>query len=556
MRIEKLEFKSGTDASASRLVVEPKKITVFIGPNNGGKSAALGEILQACANGSRPSKIFHDIVHSRPNETNVDRYIERFTLSAPPSHPSHIVIGYRGNRHEINAQDLRNQLLANGGPYSPYLYGVFLQHFVLNLGGENRLGLVGGGGAQNLRDVPQSTIATIFMDDALRAKISAIVHDAFGHYLVIDPTSMSSLQYGFSDTYPADHLSRSFGPDAIDFFSKCTPVSSTSDGTRAFVGIVTEVTAGAHDILVLDEPEAFLHPALAYALGREITKNVTGEKQMFVSTHSSHFLMGCMSVGAEVDIIRLTYKGGRATARRLASNELRKMMNDPLLRSIGVMNALFFDSAVVVEADSDRAFYEEINSRINLYSTGGAKHSVFLNAHNKTEAAHIARVLRNVGIPASIILDIDWIKEDGKVSQRYMAAAGVPKGLRAGLTETRRQVRASLDETQGDYKTTGGIAKLSGDELATANSFFDEMERYGLFTVRVGELEHWLPELGVKSRKDQWLGDMFRRLGSDTTDAGYVLPQEGDVWRFVRGVAKWVDNPQRQGMAYVDPAEL
>lgn len=400
------------------------------------------------------------------------------------------------------------------------------------------------------------------MDDALRAKISAIVHDAFGHYLVIDPTSMSSFQYCFSDLYPADELSRSFGPEAIDFFSECTPLSSTSDGTRAFVGIVTEVIAGAHDILVLDEPEAFLHPALAYALGREITKNVTGEKQMFVSTHSSHFLMGCMSVGAEVDIVRLTHKGGRATARRLASTDVRKMMNDPLLRSIGVMNALFFDSAVVVEADSDRAFYEEINSRINLYSTGGTKHSVFLNAHNKTEAAHIARVLRNIGIPASMILDIDWIKEDGKVSQRYMAAAGVPKGLRAGLIETRRRVRASLDELPGDYKTTGGIAKLTGDELATANSFFDEMEsfdemeRYGLFTVRVGELEHWLPELGVTSRKDQWLGDMFRRLGSDTTDPGYVLPEMGDVWALVRRVANWVDNPQRQGMAYVDPAEL
>lgn len=154
MKIEKLEFKSGTDATASRLVVEPKKITVFIGPNNGGKSAALGEILQTCTNGSRPSKIFYDIVHSRPDESNVDLYIERFKFAVPANNPSNIVVGYRGNRHEVNAQSLRSQLLVKEGPYSSQVYNVFLQHFVKNLGGENRLGLVGAGGGAKLARGP------------------------------------------------------------------------------------------------------------------------------------------------------------------------------------------------------------------------------------------------------------------------------------------------------------------------------------------------------------------------------------------------------------------
>jgi predicted ATP-dependent endonuclease of OLD family len=42
-----------------------------------------------------------------------------------------------------------------------------------------------------------------------------------------------------------------------------------SDGVRAFTGIITEVIAGDPNILLIDEPEAFLHPSLAYKLGKE-----------------------------------------------------------------------------------------------------------------------------------------------------------------------------------------------------------------------------------------------------------------------------------------------
>jgi hypothetical protein len=531
---------------------------VFVGPNNGGKSASLREIHQSVTIGRDVGVILAEIVHSIPELENLDALVERFVFrNVVPSNPGHVLFGYRGNRQEVQLQNVRSHLSSrvNGRP-SQYAYAMLFQHFVLNLGGENRLGMVQGGGAQSLREEPHSTIAAIFKDNELRKKISNIVHEAFGQHLLVDPTAMGSLSYVFADEYPPDEISRSFDEPSLDFFSKCAPVLSASDGTKAFIGIMTEVMAGSHDILTIDEPEAFLHPALAYLLGREITRNLGDGKQMFVSTHSPHFLMGCISAGLPVDIVRLTYRSQKATARLLPSEEVKKMMYDPLLKSIGVMGALFFESAVVVEADSDRAFYDEINSRLNLYGDGGVKHASFLNAHNKQEATHIARVLRNIGIPAAMILDIDWIKEDGKVAQRYFAAAGVPAGLRPGLLETRRRVRASLESADEHYKTKGGVSLLRGEELVTANTFFDQMVTYGLFTVRAGELEHWLPHLDVKVRKELWLSTMFERLGSDPSDAAFVRPSDDDVWQQLRIIDAWIRNSQRQGMTYVDPAEL
>lgn len=531
---------------------------MFVGPNNGGKSASLREIYGSISTGLDQNVIFSEISHSIPELSDIEGLISPFVFrDMPVTNAGHVLFGYRGSRQEVNLDYLRSRFSRgpNGRP-SDYVYALVLKHFVLNLGGENRLGMVHGGGAQSLREEPQSTIATIFKDNELRRRISDIVNEAFGQHLVVDPTVMGTFSYVFTDEYPPDEISQSFNESSLDFFARCSPVASASDGTKAFIGIMTEVMAGRHDILTMDEPEAFLHPALAYLLGREITRNLSDDKQMFVSTHSPHFLMGCISAGLPVDIVRLTYKSTKATARLLPSEEVKKMMYDPLLKSIGVMGALFFESAVVVEADSDRAFYDEINSRLTLYGTGGVKHASFLNAHNKQEGAHIARVLRNVGIPAAMILDIDWIKEDGKVANRYFAAAGVPAGLRPGLLETRRRVRASLVAVDENYKATGGVSLLHGDDLATANIFFDQMATYGLFTVRNGELEHWLPHLGIKVRKELWLGAMFERLGSDPSDENFVRPSGDDVWRQLRLVDIWIRDSERTGMTYVDPAEL
>ena len=115
--------------------------------------------------------------------------------------------------------------------------------------------------------------------------------------------------------------------------------------------------AGDPQILLMDEPEAFLHPALAFNMGFEIARSLSKtSKRMIVSTHSAQFLMGCIQSGIEMNVVRLTYRGGVPTARLLPSVELKRLMRNPLLRSTGIVSALFYENAVVTEGDADRAF--------------------------------------------------------------------------------------------------------------------------------------------------------------------------------------------------------
>jgi hypothetical protein len=118
-------------------------------------------------------------------------------------------------------------------------------------------------------------------------------------------------------------------------------------------------------VVLIDEPEAFLHPSLAFQLGKEISGIAsTAHKSVFVSTHSSQFVMGCIQSGAPVNIVRLTYRSSVATTRVLKSAEVLKLMRNPLLRSTGVVNGLSYEFVVVTESDTDRAFYQEVNERL------------------------------------------------------------------------------------------------------------------------------------------------------------------------------------------------
>src|SRR5690606_13190764 len=118
------------------------------------------------------------------------------------------------------------------------------------------------------------------------------------------------------------------------------------DGVKAFTGMIATVVGQEHRVLLIDEPEAFLHPPLAKRLGQELAV-LANERQacIFAATHSADFLFGCVSSSPHVNIVRLTYKKGKASARLLGHDRLIDIMKSPLMRSTGVLSAFFHEGA-------------------------------------------------------------------------------------------------------------------------------------------------------------------------------------------------------------------
>ena len=98
-------------------------------------------------------------------------------------------------------------------------YSSFLNIYTVRLDGTNRLNLLNEQKAGDLKKVPTNHLTHLFQNNAMRKKVRCIIYAAFCKYFVIDPTN------------------------------------------------ITTLLAGDPKITLIDEPEAFLHPALSNMLG-------------------------------------------------------------------------------------------------------------------------------------------------------------------------------------------------------------------------------------------------------------------------------------------------
>ena len=549
-----LKFGRGPHLSAERIDTTP--VTVFVGPNNSGKSKVLTELYHYCISGSQnQSNVIVDrIEFSTLSPEVAEERIRRVTLAPNPNEtvrPSSLIVGKSGSRLQV-PQDELLQSIIDPDNNSEVFCEWYLSYNTLILDGQSRINLVRDQTAGDLQNTPMTSFQTLIRDNVKRAEIRRIIHDAFGSYLVIDPTNLGNLRLRLSSVAPSSEIQeRGIHDDAVQFHSAALPIEHASDGVKAFSGIITQVIAGDPHILLIDEPEAFLHPALSFSLGKEIALASSGtDKRLFVSTHSPNFVMGCIQSGVPINIVRLTYRDNVATARLLPSKELLTLMRDPLLRSTNVLNGLFYELVVVTESDADRAFYQEINERLVMSRPEwGLPNCLFINAQNKQTVHRILKPLRHLGIPAAGIVDIDILKEGGTVWNSFLEGGFIPDLERSSLAVSRTSVYQKFKDTGKNMKREGGLAILENGDREAAQNLFDRLGEYGLFIVKNGELESWLPDLKGSGHGPLWLIDVFEKMGQDPDNDSYLKPGSDDVWAFVGDLKRWLTDANRKGIA-------
>lgn len=560
--IDRIILKAGANPNSEPLGFDVTPITIFVGPNYSGKSKLIREIWEVLQQG----RILSDrVVASKIQLRNYSRdeaqdALDQITLepfSGELIQTGHIIVGSNGSRNHVYPEQIINGYMSfnemeDTNHIKSQFASTILSQRVKMLDGQGRISLANDQNMGDMLSPPRTTFHHLWNDDDLRTKLRNIVFDAFGEYLTLDPTNGGQLRLRLSATAPTSlNQEQGLTLESRTFHSQSTLLSGASDGAKAFCGIMAEVMAGKPDVLLIDEPEAFLHPTLSFKLAKNLAKQMLGsDKRLFVSTHSPHFVMGCVASGMPVNVVRLTYRNRVATARILPNEELSKIMKVPLLRSTGVLSALFYENVVMTEGDTDRAFYQEINERLLAADDPdlGIPNCLFLNANGKDQIPTIMEPLRKFGIPVAGVYDLDFIKEGGAQSSTRLKAASVPEGMRNGLNQTRVSVEATLRSKDVNYKRKGGLRLLDDGELETAKNYLRNLCEYGVFLVPNGEVESWLSELGINGKSSEWLIPMFEKLGSDETNDDYVQPSSGDVWGFLAMVRSWLLNPSRGGI--------
>lgn len=553
--LSSIEFKFGSAVGQPPLILTGRpSVTIFVGPNNSGKSQTLREIGNFFTSGQNSGgKIIQDLIFN--NYSHDDASIELEKIIQEPHfgetvHPSHVIINHRNGRVQVQKDQFLLSLTnpnSRATGHSNLFANWYASNFILALDGPSRINLVNSQHRGDLKS-PQTPFARLLVDDARRTALRHLIYDATGMHFVLDASVGDQLNIRFGDFEPPSE--RSLEEETLDYMREARSIEQVSDGVKAFTGILLQLHVGQPKVITVDEPEAFLHPTLAFTLGKELAKGAVGEgKQIFASTHSAQFLMGAISSGAEVNIVRLTYKNDFGTARLLLSDELRSLMQDPLLRSVGVLEGLFFDGVLVGEANADRAFYQEVNERLLAEGdTRGAPRTLFLNADNKQTIPRIVAPLRKLGIPTAGVVDIDVLKDAGTDWSRHLKAIGIPESEHDAYAIRRQKALKALQTLDTDFKRGGGIDLLNPTDREMAENLLSDLGRYGLFVVPRGEVENWLTQLNVERSKQKWLRSIFEKMGSDPNCEAYVRPGPGDVWDFLGAVSSWMKDLKRRGI--------
>ncbi|CAH8206902.1 ATP-dependent nuclease [Vibrio aestuarianus] len=557
--INNISFLFGSDSVSDSLLLAPKSVNIFVGPNNSGKSLILKEIESICNNPEPNRKIIAGIDIQKIDKDDFIRMVKAREIDKPEgySHQDGSIF-MRGVSvfsdndapiRQVSVDYLIEQIEGTQSNFN-YLAENFLSYYTVRLDGKTRFSLTEPRASGDLTKEPKNHLMALFQNDDARKRISDITFDAIGKYFVIDPTSMTQFKVRMSDVAPKDN-SEEQGLDqtARDFHSNATDIENMSDGVKAFTGLVSSTLSQDYKVVLIDEPEAFLHPPLARKLGKVLSSLAKEKDQkMFIATHSSDFVMGCVQSGQKINIVRMTYTNGVPSARHLPSEKLSELMKNPLLRSSGVLGAMFHESVIVSESDADRAFYQEVNERLNQFGGDGAKDSLFINAQNKQTIGRIVAPLREMGIPAAAIADLDIIKVN-KEFKEICKACNIPQELIDSWGVLRGNITNAFSDS-GLNPNKNGILELPKKHQDSVQMLIENLAKFGLFVVPVGALEQWLRCLEITDGRHgpQWIMEAFAKMGEDPEDEGYLMPSEGDVWQFIRNVSMWVSDPYRKGV--------
>ncbi len=118
------------------------------------------------------------------------------------------------------------------------------------------------------------------------------------------------------------------------------------------------------------------------------------------------------------------------------------------------------------------------------------------------------------GVPAAAILDLDVIWNPKSMWVPFYKAIGLTENSAEWQRFETERAACSPAKVHRVNAKSSGIGGVPKNVRHGPESFVASLTEYGIFVVTVGELEGWLPGLGISRRiKSGWIVKMLTRLG-------------------------------------------
>lgn len=399
VRVTDIEFSDGTT-----LAVPPEGVVLFVGPNNAGKSQALRDLNLHPRDQNYRAKTLARVTYSKEPTGDLTDWVTS-TIPKVSSQGSDVfqVEGWGG----VNLANLLMQL------QQPEL-GVLTSIFVMHADGTSRLS---AGDSQKSIDfsteVPTHPVQIAYLNSNLEHQIETESVAAFGLGVTVDRFGGSVISLRLGQRPLFEHQDGRPTSTYLDALKQLPRLEDQGDGVRSYLGLVLHILAGVHQVLLIDEPEAFLHPPQARRLG-EVLARKAQKQQAFVATHSTDVVQGALEADTAITIVRITREGDVNHAAVLNDDAVNQLWSDPLLRYSNVLDGLFHDAVVICESDADCRYYSAVLDHLSNVSPKDQSRPaqlLFTHCGGKARMHSVVDALRAVSVPVIVVADFDVLKE-------------------------------------------------------------------------------------------------------------------------------------------------
>jgi hypothetical protein len=576
-------------------------LTVIVGPNSSGKTQLLRDIRDRITGEPRKLVVASEIEVQPPDEEpflkclKAEGYISSVWADSGEEQyvPRTTPIGSGGSAQNVGTNQLRqwrseSALAAQNNRRNQYLS--WLSKFLVTvLFLENRLIALNPVGTIDFENQPPGNdLHALHLNDSARTALAVEIQRAFSKAVWSCAARGSQLCLRVADQVGIPSAEERL---SVQQMAKYRSIETEGDGMKSYTYTVISLLLGRRPVTIIDEPELCLHPPQAFSLGQFIGRTATTEStSTFVSTHSSQILRGVIQTAESLQIVRLSRRAGEFSAKHVSSTVLKEAMKKPTVRAENVLDGIFSQAVVIVEADGDRIVYQAAWDAV-----GGERNFDihFATAGGTGAIADTAQLYRVLGIPVAVIADLDVIADPNKVRQVLTALCGDGEVVErlSKRAESIAQVIAALPPTLSEEQAKGRLAQLAeralrwrdGDDKKLATDLAElrsdlngmrglkrggiaalpaplsqevgeltrDLASRGLFVAFVGELEEWLSGCGIaasKQTKWAWANEAAEYIRSN--DA-----RSDDIWSFIKDVGDFLTGQFENPSGHGDSAE-
>ena len=551
--LESLAFSDGTTVATTNA-----KILALVGPNNSGKSSVLREIQMGAGDSRKIGPVLRSVTfEKRGSTTDFKEWLENNVQKIQDRYERGLVYSWLGKgcpEEEVNER----WQAKNVGPLNGILCTL--------IDAENRLLVANKQEPIDFfSEAPSHPMHVLFKNPELEEKVSETFRAAFKTDLILNRGGGKVIAFHIGKKPNLKPDEESLSTKNFERLRELPFLHQQGHGMRSFVGCILQSFTSPAFIHLLDEPEAFLHPPHAKLLASLLARSVAEDRQLVVATHSGDFLRGLLDSDVALRVVRLTREGTLNRVHELDSDGIRTLWADPILRFSNVLDAIFHDGVVLCESDGDCRFYSAVLNAV-LETRGEIPPDVmFAASGGKDRMAILIEALRKLGVKIRVIADFDVLRDDKTLAAIVSALGGKWSEIEAdwrklktniqtqtpplAVNQIREQINLALDQEKNasvsnqtaekikqslkatspwHYAKLAGVnVSPSGEPRAQLDEFLRYLQKCGLFVVKCGEIERFVPSIGAHGPK--WVAQALTKdLAAD--------PELGEARAFINAV--------------------